>query len=87
LSIAVTVVIGPHDGRAETVRFSYNCRVGDYKPFPVNSHTIVALPGVPINIQNTDTVGKRAAQSVPAPKAVEPLLERRIREAAVVTRL
>jgi hypothetical protein len=87
LSIAVTVVIGPHDGRAETVRFSYNCRVGDYKPFPVNSHTIVALPGVPINILNTDTVGKSAAQSVSAGEAVEPLLKRRIGEPSVVTRV
>jgi len=43
LGIAVTVVIGPHDRRAETVRFSYNCRVGDYKPFSINSYTIVAL--------------------------------------------
>ena len=27
LSVAVTVVIGPHDGTAETVGFGYNCRV------------------------------------------------------------
>src|SRR5262249_38425117 len=27
LGVAVTVVIGPHDGRAETVGFGYNCRV------------------------------------------------------------
>src|SRR5690349_21533427 len=43
LGVAVTVVIGPHDSRAETVGFGYNCRVGHHKPFPVNSHTIVAV--------------------------------------------
>ena len=72
LCVAVTVVIGPHDGRAETVGFGYNCRVGHHKPLPVNSYTIVAVLWVPIDILNTDTVGKSAAQSVPARKAVEP---------------
>ena len=43
LGVAVTVVIGPHDDRAETVGFGYNCRVGHHKPLPVNSYTIVAL--------------------------------------------
>ena len=43
LGVAVTVVIGPHDGRAETVGFGYNCRVGHHKPLPVNSYSIVAV--------------------------------------------
>jgi hypothetical protein len=41
---------------------------------------------MPIDILQTDTVGKSAAQSVSARKAVEPFLKRRIREASVVTR-
>ena len=43
LGVAVTVAIGPHDGRAETVGFGYNCRVGHHKPLPINSDTIMAL--------------------------------------------
>jgi hypothetical protein len=39
---------------------------------------------MPIDILQTDTVGKSAAQSVSARKAVEPFLKRRIREASVV---
>ncbi|MGC1236791.1 MAG: hypothetical protein WA838_19270, partial [Xanthobacteraceae bacterium] len=41
---------------------------------------------VPIDMLHTDTVGKSAAQSVFARKAVEPFLKRRIGEASVVTR-
>ena len=64
MGVAVTVIIGPHDGRAETVGFGYNCRVGDHKPLPVNSDAIVPILRVPIDILHADTIGKSAAQSV-----------------------
>jgi hypothetical protein len=62
LSVAVTVVIGPHDGR-EAVGFGYNC--------PLNADTIMALLCVPIDVLHSDTIGKSAAQSVSARKAVD----------------
>ena len=43
LGVAVTVVIGPHDGWAEPVGFGYNCRVRHHNPFSLNSYTILAL--------------------------------------------
>ena len=47
---------------------------------------MVALLRVPVDVLNADTVGESAAQSISARKAVEPFLERRIGEAAVVAR-
>ena len=82
----VAGVIGPHHGRAETVGLGYHGRVRHHNPFSLNADTIVAILCVPIDILQTGTVGKGAAQSVSARKAVEPFLERRIGEAAVVTR-
>ena len=42
LCVAVAVVIGPHNGRAETVRLGYNGVVRHDKPLPMNSYTIVS---------------------------------------------
>ena len=84
---AEPVDIGPHDSRAETVGLGYHGRVRHHNPFSLNADTIVAILCVPIDILQTGTVGKGAAQSVSARKAVEPFLERRIGEAAVVTRV
>ena len=78
-------MIGPHHGRAETVGLGHNGVVGHHNPFSLNADTIVAILRVPIDILQTDTVGKGAAQSVSARKMVEPFLEGRISEAAVVT--
>src|SRR5690348_14496678 len=50
LGVAVAVVIGPHNGGAETVGFGYNCRVRQHNPFSVNADTIVAILCVPIDI-------------------------------------
>src|SRR5262249_9508099 len=83
--VAVAVVIRPHNGRAETVGLGHNGVVRHPNPFSVNADTIVAILCVPIDILQTDTVGKGAAQSVSTCKAVEPFLEGRIGEAAVVT--
>ena len=87
LCVAVAVVIGPHNGRAEAVGLSYNGRVRYYQPLSMNSHAIMAFLCVPIDILHTDTIGESAAQSVSARKAIEPFLEWRIGKAAVVTRV
>ena len=84
---AVAFLIGPHYGRAETVGFGYNGVVRHHKPFSLNADTIMALLCVPVDVLHTDTVGKSAAQPVSAPKVLEPSLQRRIGEAAVVTRV
>jgi hypothetical protein len=47
----------------------------------------VAILGFPVDILHTEAVGKRTAQAFSARETVEPRLERRIREAAVVTRV
>src|SRR5215831_11149665 len=86
LSVAVTVVIGPHHGRSETVRLSHNGVVWHHKPFSVNPDTITAILCVPIDILHADAVGKRTAQALSARETVEPRLERRISKSAVVTR-
>ena len=62
LGVAVTVVIRPHNGKAETVGLSHNGIIGHYKPFSLNADTIMALLCVPIDVLHTDTVGKSAAQ-------------------------
>ena len=72
-------------GRAETVGLGHNGVVRHHNPFSLNADTMVAILCVPIDILQTDTVGKGAAQSVSARKMVEPFLEGRIGEAAVVT--
>src|SRR5215471_13579163 len=87
LCVAVAVVIGPHNGRAETVGLGYNGVVRHHNPFPLNSYAIVPILRVPIDILHADTVGKSAAQSVSAGEAVEPLLKRRIGESSVVPRV
>jgi hypothetical protein len=61
---AVAVLIGPHNGRAETVGFSHNGIVGHHKPLSLNADTIMALLGVPVDVLHTDTVSKSAAQSI-----------------------
>src|SRR5262249_1188772 len=86
LSVAVTVVIGPHNGRAETVGLSHNGVVWHYKPFSVNPDTIMILLCVPIDVLHADAVGKRTAQALSAGETIEPRLERRISKTAVVTR-
>jgi hypothetical protein len=76
LCVAVAVVIGPHNGRAETVGLGYNGVVRHDEPLSIDSHTIVPILGVPVDILHTDAVGN---------ETVEPRLERRIRKSAVVT--
>src|SRR5689334_6780791 len=53
--VAVAVVIGPHDGRTETVGLSHNGVVGHYKPLSVNADAIMALQRVPIDILHANT--------------------------------
>jgi hypothetical protein len=84
---AVAVLIGPHNGRTETVGFGHNCRVRHHKPLSLNADTIMVLLGIPVDVLHTDTVSKSAAQSVSTPKVFEPFLKRRIGEAAIVTRV
>jgi hypothetical protein len=71
----------------ETVGLGHNSVVRYHKPFSLNADTIVAILCVPIDILQTDTVGKGAAQSACTPKMLEPFLKRRIGKAAVVTRV
>jgi hypothetical protein len=59
--VAVAIIVGPHNGRAEPVRLSNNSRVRHYQPLSVNSDTIMALLCIPIDILHTDTIGERAA--------------------------
>ena len=87
LCVAVAVVVGPHNSRAEPVGLGYHGRVRHHNPFPLNSYAIVPILRVPIDILHADTVGKSAAQSVSAGEAVEPLLKRRIGESSVVPRV
>src|SRR5215471_8707930 len=87
LCVAVAVVIGPHNGRAETVGLGYNGVVRHDEPLSIDSRTVVPILGVPVDILHADTVGKSAAQSVSAGEAVEPLLKRRIGEPSVVARV
>ena len=87
LCVAVAVVIGPHNGWAETVGLGYNSVVGHDKPLPINSYPIVPTLGVPVDILHAKAVGKRTAQALSARETVEPRLERRIRKSTVVTRV
>jgi len=61
LGIAVTVVIGPCNSRAEPVGLSYYGRVRHHNPFSLNSYTIMSMLRVPIDILHTDTIGESAA--------------------------
>ena len=85
LGVAVAVVIGPHNGRAETVGLSHNGVVRHHKPFSVNADTIMALLCVPIDVLHVDAVSKSAAQPVSAPKVIEPFFQRRTSKATVIT--
>src|SRR5260370_24414825 len=80
---AEPVCIGPRDGRAETVGLGYHGIVRHHYPFSLNSYTIVAVLCVAVDILQTDTVGKRAAQSISARKAIDPFLALRNCGAAV----
>src|SRR5262249_38170793 len=64
LGVAVTVVIGPHNGRAETVGLGYNGVVRHDEPLSIDAHTIVSILGIPIDILHTEAVGKRTAQAL-----------------------
>ena len=85
LGVAVAVVVGPHNGLAETVGLGYNGGVRHDEPLSIDSHTIVPLLGVPVDILHTEAVGKRTAQALSARETVEPRLERRICKSPVVT--
>jgi hypothetical protein len=61
LGVAVAVVIGPHNSRAEPVGLSYHCRVRHLNPFALKSHAVVAILRIPIDILHTNTIGKSAA--------------------------
>ena len=87
LRCAIAVLVRPDYRWPKTVGLGHNRVVRHHNPFSVNADTIVALLCVPVDVLNTDTVGKCAAQSISARKAVEPFLERRIGETSVVTRL
>src|SRR5262249_53574067 len=84
LGVAVTVVIAPHNGRAEAVGLGHNGCVRHYQPLSLESYTIVALLCVPIDVLHGDTVGKNAEQPISGIKVLKPFLQRRIGETAVV---
>jgi hypothetical protein len=67
LCVAVAVVIGPHNGRAETVRLGYNGSVRHDDPLSIDSHTIVPVLRIPVDVLHSGAVGKSAAQSVSSP--------------------
>ena len=85
MCVAVAVVIGPHNGRAETVGLGYNGVVRHDKPLSIDAHTIVPILGVSVDVLHAEAVGKRTAQALSAGETVEPWLERRIRKSTVVT--
>ena len=76
LACAIAVPVRPYDGRTKTVGLGYHGRIRHHNPFALNSHAVVAILRVPIDILHTDTIGNSAAQSVSAGEAVEPLLKR-----------
>jgi tetratricopeptide (TPR) repeat protein len=49
--------MGPHNGRAETVGLGYNGVVRHDEPLSIDSHTIVSILGVPVDILHTEAVG------------------------------
>jgi hypothetical protein len=55
------------------------------KPLPVNANTVVPILRFPVDILNTEAIGKRAAQAFAARETVEPRLEWRISKPTVVT--
>ena len=61
LRIAVPVIVGPHNGRAEPVGLSYNSIIRHDEPLSVESYAIAAILRVPIHILDTDTISKSAA--------------------------
>src|SRR6516164_3971864 len=78
LCVAVAVIIGPHNGRAEAVGLGYNGGIRHDDPLSIYSHAIVPILGVPVDILHTEAVSKRTAQAIAARETVEPRLERRI---------
>ena len=85
LCVAVAVIIGPHNGRAEAVGLGYNGGIRHDEPLSIDAHTIVPILGVPVDVLHAEAVGKRTAQALSAGETVEPWLERRICKSTVVT--
>src|SRR5215472_5732701 len=50
LCVAVPVIIGPHNSRTEPIGLSHHGRVRHHNPFSLNSHAIVPILRVPIDI-------------------------------------
>ena len=86
MCVAVTVVKGPHNGRAEAVGLGYNRGIRHDDPLSIDSHTIVPVLRIPVDVLHSDAVCERAAQALAAGQTVEPRLERRISKSTVVTR-
>ena len=82
----IAVLVWPHHSGAEFVRLRHHRRVGDDKPLSLNAHAIAAVLGVPVDVLDTDAVGKRTAQALAARELVEPGLQRRIGVTAVIMR-
>src|SRR5215467_8180601 len=77
------VEVRPHHSRTEAVRLAHECRVGHDDPLALQPHPIAAILRIPIDILDTDAVGKRTAQALPACELIEPLLEWMVGVAAV----
>jgi len=77
--------VRPNHGRTKAVRLGYNREVRHDKPLPINSHPIVPILSVPVDILHTEAVGKGTAQASSACEAVEPRLKRRICKSAIVS--
>ena len=76
---ALVILVGPYYGEPEFVWRS-NQRVGRHlDPLAIKSHSIISTLCIPIHILDALTVSDGAARPSPACKAVEPLLERRVR--------
>ena len=58
LCCTVGIPIRPYNGRTKTVGLVYNCGVRHDKPLPINSYTIVPILRVPVDIFNSDAVGR-----------------------------
>ena len=76
-------MIRPHDGRAETIGLGYDRRLRYDDPLSMETHAIVAIKRVPVDVLDTDAICERTAQAISARELIEPLLERRICVAAV----
>src|SRR2546430_13250224 len=85
LCCPIVISVRPHYGRAKTVGLGYNRDIRYDHPLPINSHAILPILSIPVDIFHADAVGKGAAQAFTAREAVKPRLERRIGKSAVVT--